>query len=106
MNNSDVAAALTEVAELLELKNESGFRVRAYQNAARAVGALTEDVRNVAARGKLTDIKGVGSGIAEIFDMRYTGETSQAVTLTANRTGCTTGPSPALQGATPAGVNA
>lgn len=68
MNNSDVAAALTEVAELLELKNESGFRVRAYQNAARAVGALTEDVRNVAARGKLTDIKGVGSGIAERID--------------------------------------
>ncbi|GAC1623297.1 MAG: DNA polymerase/3'-5' exonuclease PolX [Chloroflexota bacterium] len=65
MNNADVAAALTEVAELLELKNESGFRIRAYQNAARAIGALTEDVRDLATRGTLTNVKGIGGGLAE-----------------------------------------
>lgn len=64
VNNEDVAATLREIAELLELKNESTFRVRAYENAARTLGGLTEDVRTLAATGRLDDVKGVGKGIA------------------------------------------
>ncbi|HEY8686426.1 MAG TPA: DNA polymerase/3'-5' exonuclease PolX [Chloroflexota bacterium] len=64
MNNADVAAALAEVAELLELKNESGFRIRAYENAAKALSNQTEDVRSLVATGGLVKIKGIGSGIA------------------------------------------
>jgi DNA polymerase (family 10) len=68
MNNADVAAALTEIAELLELKGESTFRIRAYENAARALGNMPEDVRTVAAEGRLTELKGVGDAIAKKVD--------------------------------------
>lgn len=68
MNNADVAATLSEVAELLELKNESGFRIRAYENAAKALGNQTEDVRALVASGELVKIKGIGSGIARTIE--------------------------------------
>ncbi|HEX6509237.1 MAG TPA: DNA polymerase/3'-5' exonuclease PolX [Chloroflexota bacterium] len=77
MNNSDVAAALGEIAELLELKNESTFRIRAYENAAKALGNQTEDVRALAASGRLTKVKGVGGGIAtRIEELLDTGHIS------------------------------
>ncbi len=65
MNNEDVAAALNEIAELLELKKESTFRIRAYQNAARTLGGLPEDVRQMIARGELEHVRGIGEGIAK-----------------------------------------
>lgn len=64
MNNEDVAATLTEIAELLELKKESTFRVRAYQNAAKTLGALPADVRQLIAAGELEHVRGIGEGIA------------------------------------------
>lgn len=77
MNNADVAAALNEIAELLELKNESSFRIRAYQNAGRTLGGLTEDVRTLAAEGRLEKVKGIGGGIAQkIEEMLDTGRSS------------------------------
>ena len=65
MNNAQIASALAEVAELLELKKESTFRIRAYENAAKAVVDLTENVAVMAAQEELTGIKGIGKGIAE-----------------------------------------
>ena len=65
MNNADVAAALSEIAELLELKNESTFRIRAYENGARTLGALTEDVRTLASSGQLKAVRGIGAGLAQ-----------------------------------------
>ncbi len=74
MNNADVAGALNEIAELLELKNESSFRVRAYQNAARSLEGLTEDVRVLKDEDRLQKQKGIGSGIAErIVELLDTG---------------------------------
>lgn len=68
MNNADVAAALNEIAELLELKNESTFRIRAYENAARTLGAMPEDVRDLVSRGELTKVRGIGEAIAQKVD--------------------------------------
>ncbi|GAC1466197.1 MAG: DNA polymerase/3'-5' exonuclease PolX [Gemmatimonadaceae bacterium] len=65
MNNADIAAALGEIAELLELKGESSFRVRAYENAGKTLGGLTEDIRVLVDTGRLEAIKGIGKGIAE-----------------------------------------
>ncbi|MGH2447979.1 MAG: DNA polymerase/3'-5' exonuclease PolX [Chloroflexota bacterium] len=74
MNNRDVAGSLDEIAELLELKGESTFRIRAYQNAGRAVENFPEDVNAVALRGDLTHIPGVGKGLAEkIHELLTTG---------------------------------
>jgi DNA polymerase (family 10) len=74
MNNADVAAALNEIAEILQLKKDVGFRVRAYENAARALTHATQDVRTLAAAGELKKVKGIGEGIAKrIEEMLQTG---------------------------------
>jgi DNA polymerase/3'-5' exonuclease PolX len=44
VHNADIARAFEEIADLLELRDENPFRVRAYRNAARVVGELTLDV--------------------------------------------------------------
>lgn len=74
MNNEDVAATLNEIAELLELKKDSTFRIRAYQNAARTLGGLSEDVRQIIAAGELEHVRGIGEGIAKkIVELTDTG---------------------------------
>jgi DNA polymerase (family 10) len=65
---------MTEIAELLELKNESSFRVRAYENAARTLGGLNQDVRSLAESGDLKKVKGIGEGLAtKIEELLNTG---------------------------------
>ncbi len=77
MNNADVAARLGEIGELLELKGESNFRIRAYENAAKALGNQTEDVRVLVAQGRLVKIKGIGEGIAKkVEELLETGHIS------------------------------
>lgn len=65
MRNAEVAGVLYDISELLEIKGENIFKVRAYAKAARAVEGMTEDIEEVAARGKLTEIPGIGESIAE-----------------------------------------
>ena len=74
MPNADVVALLENIASALELKQESPFRIRAYQEAARNVSFLTEDIRQIFAAGKLQEIPGVGPSIAaKIADYLTTG---------------------------------
>ena len=56
---------MSEIADFLELKQESSFRVNAYRKGARAVESLSEDVAAVAARGELRKIPGIGAGLAD-----------------------------------------
>ncbi|MDR7532925.1 MAG: DNA polymerase/3'-5' exonuclease PolX [Armatimonadota bacterium] len=65
MQNRAVAQRLNQIADLLEIKGDQIFRINAYRRAARAVESLTEDIADVAARGELTRIPGVGQSIAE-----------------------------------------
>ena len=44
MTKDKVASILSEIALLLELKGESSFKIRAYENAARALLQLDEDL--------------------------------------------------------------
>jgi DNA polymerase (family 10) len=60
----DVVRTLEEIAVLLELKGENPFKVRAYENAARALDGLTEDLDAVIAEGRLTAVRGIGEHIA------------------------------------------
>jgi DNA polymerase (family X) len=66
MQNPDIARLLDEVADLLEIKDENPFRVRAYRNAARIVRdyprPLADEVRR---GGDLTEIPGIGEDLAE-----------------------------------------
>jgi DNA polymerase (family 10) len=60
----EVARVLDEIASLLELKGENPFKIRAYENAARAIDGLTEDLGGLIESGTLTDVRGIGESIA------------------------------------------
>jgi DNA polymerase (family 10) len=66
MDNADVARLLDEVADLLEIKGENQFRVRAYRTAARTIESLGESVESLC-RGdplRLTQFPGIGRDLA------------------------------------------
>lgn len=62
--NEAVAELLERIGDLLSLKGESPFRIRAYNEAARAIGAMTEDVDDLYQAGHLTEISGIGESLA------------------------------------------
>lgn len=62
---SEIARLLDTVADLLELKGEVRFKPAAYRRAARSLEALGEGIEQVADRGALDAIPGVGPAIAE-----------------------------------------
>ncbi|MFZ5814726.1 MAG: PHP domain-containing protein [Bacillota bacterium] len=64
MNNLEVSAALYEVADLLEIRGEELFKVRAYRKAAEAVGLLLDEVEELARQRRLTSVPGIGKAIA------------------------------------------
>lgn len=74
MDRNQIAAILSEMAELLQLKGENPFKVRAYENAARAMETLPDDLGTLVARGQLTTIPGIGKNLADhIAELLQTG---------------------------------
>ncbi|HVU19012.1 MAG TPA: DNA polymerase/3'-5' exonuclease PolX [Candidatus Didemnitutus sp.] len=66
MTKTEIAAVLTDIGMLLELKGENPFKVRAYQTGARVLESLPEDeLRQRAADGSLEDVKGIGEALAQ-----------------------------------------
>lgn len=61
-----VARVLEEIGTLLELQGESPFRVRAFQNAARTLGALDGEIGELLRSGELAKVKGFGPATLEI----------------------------------------
>src|SRR5205814_636455 len=53
VTNFELARLFYEMASLLEVRDESRFRIRAWQRAAQTLETLSEDVAAVAARGGL-----------------------------------------------------
>ncbi|MBI4320267.1 MAG: DNA polymerase/3'-5' exonuclease PolX [Chloroflexi bacterium] len=68
MRNKEIAELLESIANLLELKGESIFRIRAYREAARRIESLPEDIAKVQEEGRLESIPGVGESIAAKID--------------------------------------
>jgi len=68
VKNFEIARLFYEMATLLEVQNESTFRVRAYQRGAQALETLAEDVATIAARGELTKLPGIGKDLASAID--------------------------------------
>ncbi len=74
MEKAAVASILEEIASLLELKGENPFKSRAYQNAARVVGALDGDLEERVRANKLGGTPGLGPGlIRDITELVTTG---------------------------------
>ncbi|MGD9109238.1 MAG: DNA polymerase III, partial [Gammaproteobacteria bacterium] len=76
VHNADIAAQFNELADLLEVKDENPFRVRAYRNAARLIKNLSHEVADLVKQGEdLTAFPGVGDDLAEkITTIVKTGE--------------------------------
>ena len=74
MTKEEIAAALEEIATLLELKGENPFKIRAYTNAARSIeawGASFSDLQN---EETLEKIPGIGKAIAaKVKELATTG---------------------------------
>ncbi len=79
IHNADVAEIFNKVADLLEILDENPFRVRAYRNAARAMGGLSQSVAAMVEEGKdLTELPGIGKDLAgKIGEIVKTGYLSQ-----------------------------
>lgn len=84
MDRKDVARVLEEVAGMLELKGENQFKVRAYENGARAILGFSGDLRNAVETGELRAVPGIGAGLfANISTLVLTGSLPYADELRA-----------------------
>ncbi|EMI46320.1 DNA polymerase/3'-5' exonuclease PolX [Rhodopirellula sp. SWK7] len=84
MDNPEIAAVFEELAELLEFRGENPFRIRAYQNGARAIRDLDEPIREIAEDPDrdLSKLSGIGKTLAEkIGVLLETGSLPQLIEL-------------------------
>ncbi len=65
MTSSEIAGVFQDIADLLELKRENPFKIRAYRKAARSIEQSPVEVEQLAAGGRLREITGVGEAIAK-----------------------------------------
>ncbi|MFX1474870.1 MAG: DNA polymerase/3'-5' exonuclease PolX [Promethearchaeota archaeon] len=79
--NKDVAKVFYEIADLLDLLGDR-FKPRAYRRAARSIDGLSEHLSDIAARGALEEIPGVGKAISlKIQEYLKTGKVKALETL-------------------------
>jgi DNA polymerase (family 10) len=84
VTNAEIAAALDELGVLYELDGAVKYRVLAYGTAAKAIRESPVSVAELAAKGRATEIPGVGKTLAEKIDaLLATGEIPAAVKLKA-----------------------
>lgn len=79
VQNSDVSDIFNKVADLLEIEDESPFRIRAYRNAARIIANLPQNVSDrIESESDLTELRGIGKDLAgKIKEIVETGSLAQ-----------------------------
>jgi len=66
MKNSDIAIVFGNIADLLELKGENKFKIRAYSRAAQIISRLPEEMELMHEEGRdFRDVPGIGEAIAK-----------------------------------------
>src|SRR5512142_1220395 len=74
MDRFEIAAALREIGALLELEGENPFKIRAYDTGARALEGLQQDLGELVAQDRLTEVPGIGEALAgKIASLHRTG---------------------------------
>lgn len=63
--NQAIATEFLRIADDLEDRGTNPHRIRAYRQAALLIGRLTEDAGNMAGRGDLIKIKGIGKELTQ-----------------------------------------
>ena len=73
MDNLAIARVLAEIGDLLEIKNENPFKIRAYRNASETIGHTAERIADLSAADRLK-IQGIGKDLnAKITELLETG---------------------------------
>ena len=75
MKNAEIAAIFDDIAEMLKLKKDNIFKIRAYQKVARAIEELPIDVEQLVSENRLKEIPGAGEAITKkITELVTTGK--------------------------------
>ncbi|RZD14912.1 MAG: DNA polymerase/3'-5' exonuclease PolX [Candidatus Acidulodesulfobacterium ferriphilum] len=64
MTNSEIARVFEQIAEILEIKGENPFKIRAYLNASRVINQLGESLSDIAGENGLINIPGIGKDLS------------------------------------------
>lgn len=84
VDNVAIARALVDLADLHELGGTLPFKVRAFRTAARAIEGFGGSVAELAKKGELAEVRGVGDGVARrIKELLETGKIAEAEALRA-----------------------
>ena len=67
MTNAEIARVLQEIADLLAICDENVFKIRSYERASEAVGGASVSVEELASRGELRTLPGIGETIEEVI---------------------------------------
>jgi len=63
VKNSEIAKVFQDIADLLELKGENPFKIRAYQRVVRSIEYLPVEVEQLVKEDRLKEIPGAGEAI-------------------------------------------
>ncbi|AYO30774.1 MAG: polymerase [Thermoanaerobacteraceae bacterium] len=65
MKNFEIAFIFSDIADMLEIKGENFFKVRAYRKAAHVIGNLPADIQDIMKQAPLEEIEGIGRALSE-----------------------------------------
>lgn len=65
MKNVEVARLFDRMADLLEIRGDNPFRIRAYRRASQSLEGLGEDIEVIAKEQRLGEIPGIGKDLAD-----------------------------------------
>ncbi|MGH9422818.1 MAG: helix-hairpin-helix domain-containing protein, partial [Thermoanaerobaculia bacterium] len=68
MNKFDIARALDEISNYVELSENNRFRALAFERAAHSINALDAEPADLIARGELEKVEGIGKGTAAVIE--------------------------------------
>ncbi len=75
MNNKQIAKVFEDIADLLELKGENPFKIRAYQKVVRSIEHLPVELEQLVREDRLKEVPGVGEAITKkITELVTTGK--------------------------------
>jgi DNA polymerase (family 10) len=65
VTNAEISSIFTDIAEMLKLKKDNIFKIRAYEKVAKSISELKEPVAKLLAENRLKEIPGAGEAIVK-----------------------------------------
>jgi DNA polymerase (family 10) len=65
MRNQEISKIFQEIAQVLQIRGDNPFRIRAYERAAQNIEGLGEDIEDLARDDRLREVPGVGLDLSE-----------------------------------------